>query len=103
MANAPETRGRCRPLGAGRGGGGLEATLDSSPVSFMHTYLPLLGSLGHRLDQTLGMGRVRPAGTGAAGARLGPLSKEGTEMIRNGIFLVNGLVYSPSGRLEAWR
>lgn len=34
---------------------------------------------------------------------LGLLSKEGIELIRNGPFLINGLVYSPLGRLETGR
>lgn len=53
-------------------------------VSFTHTYLPLPGSLGHQQGQTRMTGRARPAGTGAAGARLGLRSKEGAEMIRSG-------------------
>lgn len=46
------------------------------------------------------MGRARPVCTAAARARLGLLPKEGTEMIRYGTFLINGLVCSHVGRLE---
>lgn len=50
------------------------------------------------------MGRARPAaGTGVAWARLGLLSKEGIELIRNGTFLINGFVYGHIGRLETQR
>lgn len=79
MANAGETRGRCWPLSAGREGGGLKAALDSGPVSSLHIDLPLLGSLGHQLGWTLGTGRGRPPGIGAAGVRLGLLSKRELE------------------------
>lgn len=99
MANARETRGRCWPLGAGREGGGREAALDSSPVSFTHTYLPLPGSLGHQQGQT----RMREEPDQQAQELLGPgwgcgqrRELKGSEV---GILLVKGLVYSPC-RLE---
>lgn len=87
----------------GREGSGLEAALDSTPVSFLHKYLLLLSSLGHQLGQAPDEGGARPAGTGPARARLGLPSKEEFEMIREETFLVNGLVYSHLSRLETGR
>lgn len=79
-------------LGAGREGGGLEAALDSSPVSLLHVHtFQYWAARGTSWARSLVMGRARPAGIRASWAMLGLLSKEKLNSSETGPFLSTGL------------